>query len=58
MLEGAGGHKSRLVCSESCWREQVGMRVDWFVLRVDGGRSWGMRVDWFVLSVDGGSRWG
>ena len=25
--------------------KQVGMRVDWFVLREDGGSRWRMRVD-------------
>ena len=39
-MEGEGGHESRLVWSESCWREQVGIRVDWYVMRDVGGSRW------------------
>ena len=57
-MEGAGGDESRLVCFERGWRKQVEMRVDWFVLIVDGGSRWGMGVDRWVVAEDGGSRWG
>ena len=57
-MDEAGGDECRSVCYDRGGMEQVGVRVDWFVLRVVRGSRWGIRIDWFVLSVVGWSWWG